>query len=698
MLFLLNLHSYKEVRYTGMMIIRILLVVSFVSFQILSQQFEWEKTKEPYGGAVTRIFAKGDTLLAAGKMNFYYSTDRGNRWHEVKGRKFADFTYTKDGFFIATGKDGIYRSTDLVTWSKVRYDYWNARLVTDSSGNIYATGNSNTIMSTNSGKTWTNYYYSPNTSVHISEPYLFLISERDIKRKNLYTNESWVTIPIVNAPNRRIKGNGPHIYYYGGGISRINFSYDYGNTWDYLDVSFPDMNPAEVLWDNQTIILISRNWTTTAYRSDDNGQSWTTLTGYPHQIIHLISLSGDFFAGMGGRSVMKSTDRGISWQLMNTGINDLSITRIISDQDNILYASTGGRGIIKSEDLGETWKEMNEGLPGTGGGNLVITGSNDLYTANNNRIFRRGEKDNPWVMTNYPEEINISLLSDGSKRIYAKNHSVVRVSDDKGYTWKEIYRGDSLWYFSADKKGNLFLTTFTRPYKIIMSSDRGKSWKHVYTNTRRLGGSVIDDRGSLYIIADSGIVKSTDGGKNWTLKPTSLSGSNLQLYADGEGNLFCARWKLFHSSDEGVNWQDITGSLSNLDNSIKTIHFIYGNDIHDQRTKILIGTEHGMWTVKHSTIASADDEEMQADYSLLQNYPNPFNPNTTIKFSLPQQSLVTLKVYDILGREISTLINEEKPVGTFIIPFNASNLPSGIYLYELTAGGYKTTKKMVLVK
>ena len=86
------------------------------------------------------------------------------------------------------------------------------------------------------------------------------------------------------------------------------------------------------------------------------------------------------------------------------------------------------------------------------------------------------------------------------------------------------------------------------------------------------------------------------------------------------------------------------------------------------------------------------------EYALEQNYPNPFNPITTIKFYIPELSFVTLKVYDVLGNEITTLVNVEKPIGSFEIKFDATGLPSGIYFYRLRAGSFVETKKMVFMK
>ena len=86
------------------------------------------------------------------------------------------------------------------------------------------------------------------------------------------------------------------------------------------------------------------------------------------------------------------------------------------------------------------------------------------------------------------------------------------------------------------------------------------------------------------------------------------------------------------------------------------------------------------------------------EYQLEQNYPNPFNPSTTIKFTISDLRFTTLKVYDLLGREIATLVNEEKPVGSYEVKLDATSLPSGIYFYRLQAGSFVETKKMVLMK
>jgi phosphatidylserine/phosphatidylglycerophosphate/cardiolipin synthase-like enzyme len=101
-----------------------------------------------------------------------------------------------------------------------------------------------------------------------------------------------------------------------------------------------------------------------------------------------------------------------------------------------------------------------------------------------------------------------------------------------------------------------------------------------------------------------------------------------------------------------------------------------------------------------SILLSSDEINLEVpdQYSLQQNYPNPFNPVTTINFQIPVSGIVTLKVYDVLGREVITLINEEKSAGSYSLEFNASKLSSGVYIYQLNSGNFKATKKLLLMK
>ena len=100
------------------------------------------------------------------------------------------------------------------------------------------------------------------------------------------------------------------------------------------------------------------------------------------------------------------------------------------------------------------------------------------------------------------------------------------------------------------------------------------------------------------------------------------------------------------------------------------------------------------------SILPVEDDDLITidDFRLYQNYPNPFNPTTTLSFVIGQLSFVTLKVYDVLGREVTTLINEEKPIGSYEVEFDASSLPTGVYFYQIISKNFSATKKMIVLK
>jgi hypothetical protein len=98
------------------------------------------------------------------------------------------------------------------------------------------------------------------------------------------------------------------------------------------------------------------------------------------------------------------------------------------------------------------------------------------------------------------------------------------------------------------------------------------------------------------------------------------------------------------------------------------------------------------------TLSIRDDANLPGKFLLRQNYPNPFNPTTTISYELTMSGLVTLKVFDVMGREVSTLVNQTQGTGNHEVVFNANNLASGIYYFSLTSQNYTVTKKMVLVR
>jgi len=212
---------------------------------------------------------------------------------------------------------------------------------------------------------------------------------------------------------------------------------------------------------------------------------------------------------------------------------------------------------------------------------------------------------------------------------------------------------------------------------------------------------------------ESIVYKTYNGGQSWELTSSTAAGNYfydgidfLQNSDEGilYGNTFILDSLGFNhmipfiskSVDGGYNWYTPIEFDSLLD------YLVIGSDLLDEEIWYVCGGRLSNSIVLKTTnggIASVEnEEEIPTNFLLSQNFPNPFNPITTIKYQIPEISFVTLKVYDVLGSEVVTLVNEEKNIGSYEVEFNGISLPSGIYFYRLQAGSFVETKKMVLMK
>jgi len=165
---------------------------------------------------------------------------------------------------------------------------------------------------------------------------------------------------------------------------------------------------------------------------------------------------------------------------------------------------------------------------------------------------------------------------------------------------------------------------------------------------------------------------------------------------------------VFRTSDDvkrnKLNNSFIRNKTVNFFNKIDTswIYHYWAPNIGFISSKIMIAdsTLRKQVLFEYNILASVTMDEVGKPFNFFisQNYPNPFNPTTKIEYSVPHSSNVVIKVFDILGKEIETLVNEEKSIGSYEVEFNAAGLPSGIYFYRLQDGNYIETKKMVLIK
>ncbi|MBI4547692.1 MAG: T9SS type A sorting domain-containing protein [Ignavibacteriae bacterium] len=148
---------------------------------------------------------------------------------------------------------------------------------------------------------------------------------------------------------------------------------------------------------------------------------------------------------------------------------------------------------------------------------------------------------------------------------------------------------------------------------------------------------------------------------------------------------------MYVSDDNGTSWRAVTSAGLNQRFILSLTFDALGN--------LYAGTYRGGVYKTAQPLTSVEPvAELPATFQLFQNYPNPFNPVTVIRYSLIVNSVATLKVFDVLGREVATLVDEKKAPGVYTVSWDASGQPSGVYLYRLQSGKFVDIKKMILVK
>jgi hypothetical protein len=218
--------------------------------------------------------------------------------------------------------------------------------------------------------------------------------------------------------------------------------------------------------------------------------------------------------------------------------------------------------------------------------------------------------------------------------------------------------------------------------------------------------------GAAYVFKQDGInwteeqklVTSDGANRDFFGLSVSISSGYIVVGAPWDGDAGAMSGSAYIFSKSGSNWIEKQKLTANDGNSAD----IFGVSVSITENKAIIGApgndDNGQnsgsaYLYNNFVVGVENDEgENPLSYSLDQNYPNPFNPSTTIRYSVPQSSNVVIKIYDILGNEIETLVNEEKVVGTYEIKWYAENISSGIYFYRLQGGEFIETKKMILIK
>ena len=239
---------------------------------------------------------------------------------------------------------------------------------------------------------------------------------------------------------------------------------------------------------------------------------------------------------------------------------------------------------------------------------------------------------------------------------------------------------------------------------VIHTSDGGGTWtiqntgiagypvENIFFLNRNIGWGVAND----YFFWGTKILRTTNGGLNWDLSifPDTAQVFGTIYFLDSlTGYLSGYTGTIFKTTNGGFNWLQQAVPISGFRRDFwfenDTVGWVVGGGGY------ILKTTNGGTYVGVEPISN----EIPKDFNLGQNYPNPFNPMTEIKYELPKNSFVTIKIYNTLGEEITRLVNYEyKSAGRYSISFDGTNYASGIYFYSIEAGTFKQTKKMILIK
>ena len=475
------------------------------------------------------------------------------------------------------------------------------------------------------------------------------------------------------------------------------------------------------------------------YKSTNQGSNWnkinlpSSFSGKMTDIKMVTSLIG-FAVSPEGNTILKTTDGGNTWNILRQDNQNIKLESLhVIDQNKVIaWGSDNINNVmLVSTDQGATWKQESAGLS-LGGNELVsLTDNKDgkLFA-----IVRTGSIGAFGFTSNYQ-----LLVSTDNGSNWDENHSNgiiqtldvnfsnatngimvgegVQFTTDGGNNWTEasIPTNNSLTkveFLSTnvavanDDKGGVFWT-----------SDGGRNWKQMESNTNKEikdvhpinSGSLLKPlNGTVtgYFVGNDGLViKSTD-----ELLPVEL----LTLFTSIKNNSVTLFWETAtevdnygfevarceNSNVKGETWQTVgfvqghgnsnsVKSYSFTDKNLKSGKYLY-------RLK-MIDTD---GSFEYSNEVEVD-VTLPTEFTLMQNYPNPFNAQTKIKFTIPpgaNNNKVTLKLFNILGEEIKTLLNEELEAGFHEVDFNASNLASGVFIYRIEWDDKFKVKKMMMIK
>ncbi len=417
--------------------------------------------------------------------------------------------------------------------------------------------------------------------------------------------------------------------------------------------------------------------------------------------------------------------------------------------------------LVSIHTLNAQWIQQNSGTRGMLTDVAVLDSVTAIAVGRDRSILRTSDAGTTWINVAAPlsfvEPWNAISFFDTKNGIVVGDHGVVVTSSDGGKNWRlnsiperqkclsalhlspaVIYVGaDSGWVYHTSDTGNtwtsekistlpirsLFKWRGTHifgppiyaltPYSLFTKNVFFSSpWSEtILPQFQGLGSQAYDGEfcnggGAGFIVGVQGDLRSAPTIIRQSMSDTAWRKVSSAILQDGEFFGVSApsadviyvcgsNGMIFKSADGGDNW---------IAHTTQTVQNINAISFYDERRGYAVGDSGLILYTSNGGITNVPDTDgnLPMKFALEQNYPNPFNPTTTISFSLPSKSYVSLKVFDVLGRKVATLISEELPAGTYTRQWNAESsnrrLSSGFYFYRLVAGAYSKTNKLILLR
>jgi photosystem II stability/assembly factor-like uncharacterized protein len=400
--------------------------------------------------------------------------------------------------------------------------------------------------------------------------------------------------------------------------------------------------------------------------------------------------------------IVETTFAQVDFWIPTGGPTSGVVNSLAVDSSNHVYAGTSSGGVFCSSDMGITWTQCSSGLPNTNVVSLAVNHHGHLFAiVGGVGVFRSTDAGAAWTASLLSGWVTHHIALSPTDQIYVPlgtlgYYGYLLRSNDNGISWQDTLSSFYVPFVAVNASGHIF-ATFSLGTLFRRSTDSGLTWSGIllqnsYAECLAFGlpGQIFMARGSLY-----GMSRSSNNGDTWTTINDGLTNLNMSgVIRNRIGTVFCGSSSgggCFYSTNNGDTWIENNSGLTNLRLLSMAI---------DSNGLLYVGTNgNGVFRSRVSTTdARLSDNPLPSSFSLGQNFPNPFNSTTHIAFRVSRASFVTLKIFDMLGGEIATLVSEVLPFGEYSRQWNADGIPSGIYFYRLQAGPYSATRKLVLLR